>query len=129
MRKFIAYLLIWAVVLHPISHAYANVSAIQNRAVSVAATPIPAQHQACFDIYAGCMDEFCTGNNVNAGRCQCSNDFAAHDASWQTLQQREQEILRHTDRAIELAQIGNRIDIVQPATPQTQAQAQNRARD
>ena len=103
MKKTIAHILIVSVIMHPITFAYANVPVMQNRTVIAAqSAPIPAEHAECFEIYAGCMDGFCTGNNVNAGRCQCSNDFANFDEQWQSLEQQVIQINRQAEQTIDI---------------------------
>jgi hypothetical protein len=131
MKKLICHILAVAITFQSVAIPTARAAVVQQHRTAITATRANIGNTECDNIYAGCMDQFCIGNNVNAGRCQCSNDFAALDAQWDELGQAEIQLLNQTARAIEDIEAGaraqiNRMPAAQTPVPAAAAPGQSR---
>ena len=134
MRKLICHILVAAVMFQSVMVPAARAASVVSGSMTVAESRANLGESECDIAYASCMDQFCITDNVNAGRCQCHNDFARHDAQWQELEKAEAELLNNTTRALDEIETNARAAVLNltlesetPAAARTQAPAQSRA--
>lgn len=68
--------------------------------------------QECFDIYYGCMDQFCMSENESGGRCMCSDAGAAFDKRYEEILVKLDEAERVSTVEVEKIKAGAQADII-----------------
>ncbi|MCL2737370.1 MAG: hypothetical protein FWE17_00710, partial [Alphaproteobacteria bacterium] len=127
MKNLICHILAVAIMLQSVAVPAARAAAVVQNPTRVAASRANIGGTECEQIYAGCMDQFCTSGNENAGRCLCSNDFQRIDEEWTRLGAAEIELANLTARAVEDIEAGAAAEINRAATPRTPAPSRARA--
>ncbi|MCL1785669.1 MAG: hypothetical protein FWG39_00775 [Alphaproteobacteria bacterium] len=123
MKKFICRILAAAITLQSIAVPAARAAVVQNNQTVVAASKANLGDTECDRAYAGCMDQFCVGDNANAGRCQCGADFEKLDATWRNLEDAETKTQDAATRAIVDIQAAARGEQKPKAQPANVAQS------
>lgn len=88
-------------------------SAIQKGTTVRAKTEAGALYdQECYDIYYGCMDQFCMTDNESGGSCACSDDSIEYEKQLQEIKDLLAEAERVSIEEVERVKMGANADIV-----------------
>lgn len=68
--------------------------------------------QACYDVYYGCMDQFCISENESGGSCACSDLSIKYDKEFSEIQDILTEAERIATEEVEKVKLGAQADIV-----------------
>ncbi|MFQ6744624.1 MAG: hypothetical protein ACLRFN_01430, partial [Alphaproteobacteria bacterium] len=68
--------------------------------------------QECYDLYYGCMDQFCISENENGGSCACSDLSIEYDKQFAEIQSIFDEAERIASEEVEKVKLGANADIV-----------------
>ena len=68
--------------------------------------------QECYDLYYGCMDQFCISENENGGSCACSDLSIEYDKQFAEIQSIFDEAERIATEEVEKVKLGANADIV-----------------
>lgn len=76
----------------------------------VAATGI--YDQECYDMYYGCMDQFCITDNTDGGSCACSNDFTKYEKQLSDIKDTLERAEKISTEEVERVEAGANADII-----------------
>lgn len=76
----------------------------------VAATGI--YDQECYDMYYGCMDQFCITDNTDGGSCACSNDFTKYEKQLSDIKDTLERAEKISTEEVERIEAGANADII-----------------
>ncbi len=76
----------------------------------VAATGI--YDQECYDMYYGCMDQFCITENTDGGSCACSNDFTKYEKKLVGIKDTLERAEKISTEEVERIEAGANADII-----------------
>lgn len=68
--------------------------------------------QECYDLYYGCMDQFCIGDNESGGSCACSDLSIEYDKQFAEIKELLAEAERISTVEVEKVKLGAQADIV-----------------
>ncbi len=68
--------------------------------------------QECYDLYYGCMDQFCISDNENGGSCACSDLSIEYEKQFAEIQTIFAEAERIASEEVEKVKLGAQADIV-----------------
>ncbi len=68
--------------------------------------------QECYDMYYGCMDQFCITDNSNGGSCACSDDSIEFEKRWNAVLEMTEEAERVRTEEVEKVKAGADADII-----------------
>ena len=68
--------------------------------------------QECYDLYYGCMDQFCISDNENGGSCACSDLSIEYEKQFSEIQSIFAEAERIASEEVEKVKLGAQADIV-----------------
>ena len=68
--------------------------------------------QECYDLYYGCMDQFCISDNENGGSCACSDLSIEYEKQFAEIQSIFAEAERIASEEVEKVKLGAQADIV-----------------
>ena len=68
--------------------------------------------QECYDLYYGCMDQFCITDNANGGSCGCSDKSIALDQEFEKIRETLVEAERIKTIEVEKVRAGVNADII-----------------
>ncbi len=68
--------------------------------------------QECYDLYYGCMDQFCIAENTNGGSCACSDLSVEYEKQFAEIQSIFAEAERIASEEVEKVKLGSKADIV-----------------
>ena len=68
--------------------------------------------QECYDLYYGCMDQFCITDNANGGSCGCSDKSIALDQEFEKIKETLAEAERIKTVEVEKVRAGANADII-----------------
>ncbi len=68
--------------------------------------------QECYDMYYGCMDQFCIMDNINGGSCACSDASIDLEKRWNKITEMVEEAERIRTVEVEKVKAGADADIV-----------------
>ena len=68
--------------------------------------------QECYDIYYGCMDQFCIADNESGGSCACSDLSIEYDKQFAEIKELLAEAERISTVEVEKVKLGAQADIV-----------------
>lgn len=68
--------------------------------------------QECYDLYYGCMDQFCISENENGGSCACSDLSIEYEKQYAEIQSIFDEAERVASEEVEKVKLGAQADIV-----------------
>lgn len=88
-------------------------SAIQSgTTVRTRIEPVGLFDKECYDLYYGCMDQFCITDNENGGSCSCSDLSFEYEKQLNEIKDLLQEAERISTIEVEKASLGAQADIV-----------------
>ena len=91
----------------------AKQSAIQNGTSVRAKTEAKGLYdQECYDLYYGCMDQFCISENESGGSCACSDLSIEYEKQYAEIQSVFDEAERISTEEVEKVKLGAQADIV-----------------
>lgn len=68
--------------------------------------------EECYDLYYGCMDQFCISENENGGSCACSDLSVEYEKQYTEIQSIFAEAERIASEEVEKVKLGAKADIV-----------------
>ena len=68
--------------------------------------------QECYELYYGCMDNFCIVDNENGGTCSCSDESKKYESQLEEIRKTLAEAERISTEEVEKVQAGANADII-----------------